>query len=146
MKPTIKEKLPDYMDLMGLDEMPLEIFYTDTEPTEGLTPDPLPTPTREREQAGDGETPELVASPWGAACGNLVIWPLNYSAKGQTRAVLGGWDISARKFFRPDELSFSMPFDLFERMLDRYGESFLTRKNWATVKKKIDKSRDVWGR
>ncbi len=276
MKPTTKAKLPDFMDLTGLDETPLGIFYTDAEPAEGLAPDPLPPPTREREAAGEidwgavfggfscaighiwrarrkGKTayfsaerfgcpgaafwlgfmkpqtetiihyvstgipdqmegecycespdvlrqtfeaidpqpaparfcvvkpldqfgpeetpelaaafgrpevlsglhqlaffvtndPEVVASPWGAACANLVIWPRNYKAKGRTRAVLGGWDISARKFFRPDELSLSMPFDLFEGMLDRYEESFLTRKNWSTVKKKIAKSRDVWSK
>jgi len=22
--------------------------------------------------------PEVIASPWGAACGNLVVWPLKY--------------------------------------------------------------------
>lgn len=39
-----------------------------------------------------------------------------------------------------------MPSHLFEEMIDRCEASFLTRKNWSTVKKKIDKSRDAWSR
>lgn len=276
MDRKIIDNTPNFIDILGLDETPMGIFYTDVEPSSGLTPDPLPTPTREREQANEidwgavfggfscaighiwrarrkGQTayfsaerfgcpgaafwlgfmkpqteaiihyvstgvpnhtegecycespdalrqtfaaidprpaparfcvvkpldmfaadetpelvavfarpevicglhqlaffvtndPEVVASPWGAACGNLVIWPLNYKANGQTKAVLGGWDVSARKFFQTDELSFSMPFDLFRSMMDRCDESFLTRKNWSVVKKKIDKSRKVWSK
>jgi len=57
--------------------------------------------------------PEVVASPWRAACTNLITWPRKYLAEGQNRAVLGGWDPSARKFFRTDGLSFTVPFGMF---------------------------------
>jgi hypothetical protein len=34
---------------------------------------------------------------------------------------------------------------MFEQMLDRYQESFLTTKTWATVQKKILRSQNAWG-
>ncbi|MCP3942076.1 MAG: DUF169 domain-containing protein [Desulfobacteraceae bacterium] len=87
---------------------------------------------------------EVVASPWSAACGSLVAWPLHYLEKGQQRAVIGGWDPSARKFFKTDELTFTIPFEMFEKMLSRYGDSFLKTKTWENVHKKIRKSKKVW--
>jgi hypothetical protein len=89
--------------------------------------------------------PEVVASPWGAGCANLVSWPLKYLSQGRSRAVLGGWDPSARKFFKTDELTFTVPWDMFDRMLGRFGESFLTTKTWETVRKKIERSKKTWG-
>jgi len=64
----------------------------------------------------------------------------------QTKAVLGGWDVSARKFFANDELSFTVPYALFEQMINRYEESFLTKKAWGIVQKKIERSRNVWSK
>ncbi|NOX32364.1 MAG: DUF169 domain-containing protein [Deltaproteobacteria bacterium] len=88
--------------------------------------------------------PEVVASPWSAACGSLAVWPLHYLEKGQNRAVIGGWDPSARKFFKTDELSFTIPFEMFTKMLARYKDSFLTTKTWKNVHKKINKSKKAW--
>jgi uncharacterized protein (DUF169 family) len=89
--------------------------------------------------------PEVVASPWGAACGNLVVWPLHYLSRGFHRAVLGGWDPSARKFFKTDELSFTVPWRMFEDMLHGFDTSFLKTQTWTTVKKKIARSQKRWG-
>ncbi|GAB7081327.1 DUF169 domain-containing protein [Megalodesulfovibrio paquesii] len=89
--------------------------------------------------------PHAVATPFGAGCTNLVSWPLRFLAAGTPRAVLGGWDPSARPWFKPDELSFSLPLAMFETMLSRWEESFLTKHAWKTVLKKIAKSRRTWG-
>lgn len=89
--------------------------------------------------------PEVVASPWGAACGNLVVWPLHYLSRKDDRAVLGGWDPSARKFFKTDELSFTIPLRMFQDMLHRFDTSFLKTKTWSTVQKKIARSERAWG-
>jgi len=89
--------------------------------------------------------PEVVASPWSAACGSLVVWPLHYLAKGLNKAVVGGWDPSARKFFKTDELSFTVPFGMFTEMTNRFDESFLKTNTWANVKKKITRSKEAWG-
>ncbi|AGW13258.1 hypothetical protein DGI_1412 [Megalodesulfovibrio gigas DSM 1382 = ATCC 19364] len=89
--------------------------------------------------------PHAVASPFGAGCTNLVSWPLQFLAQGTPRAVLGGWDPSARPWFKPDELSFTVPLAMFQTMLERWEQSFLTTHAWKTVVKKIDKSRRAWG-
>ena len=88
--------------------------------------------------------PEVVASPWGAACTNMITWPYKYLAKGEKRAVLGGWDPSARKFFSTDELTFTVPYEMFIQMIERFSESFMTTPTWATVQKKIKRSNKAW--
>ncbi len=88
--------------------------------------------------------PEVVASPWSAACGSLVVWPLRFLDRGQQRAVVGGWDPSARKFFKTDELSFTIPYGMFNQMLERYPDSFLKTKTWQNVLRKINKSKKAW--
>lgn len=90
--------------------------------------------------------PDVVKSPWGAACAGLVTWPMKYLKNNQTKAVIGGWDISARKFFANDELSFTIPYPMFEQMVKRFESSFLTKKSWAVVQKKIERSKNVWNK
>lgn len=89
--------------------------------------------------------PEVVASPWGPGCGGVVTWPLHYLSKGQNKAVVGGWDPSARMYFKTDELSFTVPFTMFVDMVARFNESFLKTNSWATVQKKINRSKKTWG-
>jgi uncharacterized protein (DUF169 family) len=89
--------------------------------------------------------PEAIMSPWGAACTNLITWPLRYLEKGEKKAVLGGWDPSARKFFKTDELTLTVPFEMFKEMVGRFEESFLTTGTWKIVQKKIARSRKAWG-
>ena len=90
--------------------------------------------------------PEVVVSPWGAACTGLITWPFKYLARGENRAVLGGWDPSARKFFQTDELTFTVPYEMFNQMLKRFKDSFLTTGTWTTVRKKIARSNHAWER
>ncbi len=276
MKPEILEKLPRFLSILGLDEEPLGIHFTDALPERALTPKPLPLPTLEKEKAnaidweavfgafscsighvrrarikkrpavfdaehfgcpgcafwmgflkpqtetivhyvssgvpgymegeyyqpdpvvmrrifdemdpvpaparhcvfkplslfGPGEEPLFivffarpevlsglhqlagfvtndplcVASPWSAACGGLVAWPMKFLALGTPKAVLGGWDPSARRFFATDELSFTVPLAMFEGMLSSWEGSFLTRPSWGLVRKKIEKSRRAWAK
>ncbi|ADK86561.1 protein of unknown function DUF169 [Desulfarculus baarsii DSM 2075] len=88
--------------------------------------------------------PEVVASPWSAGCGSLVAWPLHYLAKGQERAVLGGWDPSARKFYKTDELSFTVSPAMFEGMVELYEQSFLKKHAWRGSLQKIARSKKAW--
>lgn len=121
----------------GEDETPLVVaFFTRPEPLSGLH-------QLAAYVTGD---PDVVRSPWAAACGGLVAWPLKYLEQGENKAVLGGWDPSARKFYAPDELSFTVPFPMLESMLEQWEESFLTRKSWPTVRKKAGRSKRAWGR
>ena len=118
------------------DEMPeLIAFFTRPESLSGL----------HQLAAFVTNDPEVVVSPWGAGCGNMVAWPLHYLSRGQNKAVIGGWDPSARKFFKTDELSFTVPSQMFADMIERFDESFLSTKSWATVRKKIERSKKNWG-
>ena len=83
-------------------------------------------------------------SPWSSACGSLVAWPLHYLEKKQNKAVLGGWDPSARKFYKTDELTMTVPYDMYTEMVNRYQESFMKNKVWDSVLKKINQSKKVW--
>ncbi len=88
---------------------------------------------------------EAVSSPFGAGCTNLVSWPLRYLSQGKLKAVMGGWDPSERKFLKPDEITFSVPYEMFGRMVARWPESFLNTDTWAMIKKRIDLSKRKWG-
>lgn len=87
-----------------------------------------------------------VVSPFSSACGSIVAWPLRYQDDGAERAVLGGFDLSARKFFKTDELSFAITLPLYRKMLDAMEESALTRYTWRGVRKKVDRSAETWGK
>jgi hypothetical protein len=86
-----------------------------------------------------------VIAPFGAGCTNIVAWPLVYELRGIECAVLGGFDPSARKFMKTDELTFAVPLRLYHKMLDRMETSALTRHTWEGDRKKVMKSRHAWG-
>jgi len=86
-----------------------------------------------------------VVSPFSAGCGSITAWPLVYQQRGEERAVLGGFDLSARKFLKPDELIFSAPLSLYLKMLEAMENSALTRHTWEGVRKKVRKSMRAWG-
>jgi hypothetical protein len=86
-----------------------------------------------------------VISPFGAGCGSIIAWPLVYQQRGEERAVLGGFDLSARKFLKPDELTLSIPLPLYRKMLEAMESSALTRDTWQGVRKKVRKSGRAWG-
>ncbi|MFH1539619.1 MAG: DUF169 domain-containing protein, partial [bacterium] len=46
-------KLPEFLELIGLDEEPMGIYYTDAKPAEGLSPEPAGLPTREKEMKNE---------------------------------------------------------------------------------------------
>jgi hypothetical protein len=74
-----------------------------------------------------------------------LAWPQKFLEQGKQRAVIGGWDSSARKFYKTDELSFTVSLEMFQHMLDRFEESFLKTETWSTVQKKVLRSQRAWG-
>lgn len=88
---------------------------------------------------------EAVQSPFGAGCTSMVTWPLKYLSEGKLKAVIGGWDPSERKYLKPDELTFSVPYEMFQRMLSRWKESFLTTHTWSVIRKRVERSHRAWG-
>jgi len=89
---------------------------------------------------------DSVVSPFGAGCTNIIAWPLFYKEQGMEKAVLGGFDPSARKYMKTDELTFTVPWSLYQKMLKALPESmFNVGKEWASVRKKVDRSAKAWG-
>ncbi|MBM4326126.1 MAG: hypothetical protein FJ118_03090 [Deltaproteobacteria bacterium] len=88
---------------------------------------------------------EAVQSPFGAGCANMVTWPIKFLQQGKLKAVLGGWDPSERRFVKADELTFTVPYEMFVRMLEQWPQSFLTADAWSQVKKRILRSKKAWG-
>ncbi len=89
---------------------------------------------------------ECVVAPFGAGCTNMIAWPLYYKEQGLEKAVLGGMDPSARKFMKTDEMTFTVPLGLYEKMLAALPESMFTHEtDWKTVRKKVERSAKAWG-
>lgn len=89
---------------------------------------------------------ECVVSPFGAGCTNIVSWPLYYKEKGVEKAVIGGFDPSARKFMKVDELTFTVPLSLYEKMLAALPDSMFNHDtDWTNVIKKVARSAKAWG-
>ena len=89
---------------------------------------------------------DCVASPFGAGCTNMISWPLYYKEKGIEKAVLGGFDPSARKFMKTDELTFTAPWSMYKKMLAALPESmFNVDGAWKEVSKKVARSAKTWG-
>lgn len=87
---------------------------------------------------------EVVKSPWSSGCGSMIAWPRFYKAKGELKAVLGGWDISCRPYLKTDELFITIPNEMLILMLENWEKSFLTTEAWNTSRKKISRSNRAW--
>ncbi|MCK9275331.1 MAG: DUF169 domain-containing protein [Syntrophales bacterium] len=123
------------IDLMAPEEEPsLILFFCRPESMAGLHQ--LATFV-----TGDAET---VKSPWGSACSSIIAWPFFYLNRGIEAAVLGGWDPTARQFYKTDELSLALTPALFEKMLLSWQASFLKQPAWKISQKKIEKSKEIW--
>lgn len=91
-------------------------------------------------------TTDAVVSPFGAGCTNMVSWPLYYLRQGQEKAVLGGFDPSSRKYMKTDELTFTVPWSLYKKMLAAVPQSlFSVDGAWKSVHKKAQRSAATWG-
>ena len=89
---------------------------------------------------------DCVASPFGAGCTNIIAWPLFYKEQGIEKAILGGFDLSARKFMKTDELTFTVSWSLYKKMLTALPESvFNVEGAWKEVRKKVTRSAKAWG-
>jgi hypothetical protein len=89
---------------------------------------------------------DCVAAPFGAGCTNMIAWPLYYQEKGMEKAVIGGMDPSARKYMKTDEMTFTVPWSLYEKMLAALPDSlFNVDGAWKEVRKKVSRSAKAWG-
>lgn len=63
-----------------------------------------------------------VQSPWGSGCSQTVSALVRENARGGKHCFIGLWDISARPWFSPDILSFSIPMSRFAEMSHTFSQ------------------------
>ncbi len=74
-----------------------------------------------------------VIMPWGAGCHTLSVYPYHETLSERPRAVVGCVDISVRKYFDSQKLSFAVPWEMFLRMERNVPNSFLVRDSWQQL-------------
>ncbi|MBU0490297.1 MAG: DUF169 domain-containing protein [Chloroflexi bacterium] len=85
----------------------------------------------------DAADPQAVIAPFGAGCATIVSYPYQELPAAQPRAVLGLFDVSARPYVAPGELTLSIPWPKFARMVGYMDDSFLITRSWQHVRDRI---------
>ncbi len=85
----------------------------------------------------DRADPHGVVAPMGSGCSQIVAYPWEEARAPEPRCVLGMFDVSARPAVRAGELTFTVPFARFERMVANMDESFLITRSWDAVRARI---------
>lgn len=118
------------VDMLTENEVPeVVVFFENPDVLSGLF-------TLVQFETGDNDS---IIAPFGAGCAGIYTWVKRYLEEGKERAVIAGFDPSARPFMAPDELTFAMPYTMFLRLMSCYRESFLFTHSWQTIKKRIQK-------
>jgi hypothetical protein len=91
--------------------------------------------------AGFGDArPDSVIAPFGAGCSSIVQYPIQEGASDAPRAVIGGFDPSARPFIPHGTVTFAVPMSLFARMVEDMEDSFLGTPTWDKVRRRIERA------
>jgi uncharacterized protein (DUF169 family) len=83
-----------------------------------------------------GESNNVIA-PFGAGC-HSILFGYSEAERENPRAVIGFFDISARKHIGKDLLSFTVPYKMFQEMESNVEESFLEKGQWKKIKDRIN--------
>jgi uncharacterized protein (DUF169 family) len=86
----------------------------------------------------DQSEPNSTITPFGAGCGSIVYYPFIEKGSQRPRAVIGMFDVSARKCVQEGVLTFSVPMIKFTKMISYMDESFLITDSWKKVQKRIN--------
>ncbi len=80
-----------------------------------------------------------VMSPWGSGCASSITTMVNENREGGKHCFIGMLDVSARQYFRPDILSFSIPQSRLLEMCGTMRQSCISGSPaWLKVKKRIN--------
>ncbi|MCX7918972.1 MAG: DUF169 domain-containing protein [bacterium] len=85
----------------------------------------------------DEPNPYGVIAPFCSGCSAVVYYPYKESISDKPKAILGLFDVSARPCVGANQLSFSVPFEKFIRMVHNMDESFLITDSWKKVKERL---------
>jgi len=89
----------------------------------------------------DETEPNGVIAPFGAGCASIVDYPHREAQSSRPRAVLGMFDVSARPCVGAGELTFTVPWPKFIRMVDNIPDSFLITPSWAKVRRRLGRAK-----
>lgn len=81
----------------------------------------------------DHHEPNGVHAPFSSGCGSIIHYPYLERNTLRPRGILGMFDPSARTCVDSNELSFALPFERFEEMVDFMDQSFLITKTWGKI-------------
>ena len=68
---------------------------------------------------------DSVQSPFTSGCGSLFSWPIKFMREGLEKAVLGVFDPSARSYMALGDMTLSIPYSLFIKILTHFKNSFI---------------------
>lgn len=80
-----------------------------------------------------------VRSIYCSGCSSIFAWPMKLSNSKKDEAVLGVFDLAARPWLKPGEMTIAMPFSLFLKILEIYQSTFI----YKPVKFKNNKNADM---
>ena len=87
----------------------------------------------------DTDDLNAVMSPWGSGCASTITNIVNENRKTGKHCFIGMMDVSARPYFRPDILSFSIPRSRFMEMCGTMQECCIAGSPaWFKVRKRIN--------
>lgn len=78
-----------------------------------------------------------VITPFGSGCASIIQYPYFEYQSANPRAVLGMFDVSARPGVPAGELTFTVPWPKFVRMVENIDESFLITESWKRVRNRL---------
>lgn len=80
--------------------------------------------------------PDAVCMPFGMGCASLVSWPRRFSRQGETKAVIGGFDINCIRYLKKQELTYAVPYALFLKMVKTWPDTILGTRAWQRIKQR----------
>lgn len=78
-----------------------------------------------------------VQTPFGVGCCGMISWPRKFLGEKKTRAVIGCFDVICRRYMKRNELTYTVPYDLFIQMVNQWKESVIGTKLWDKNKKRM---------
>ncbi|MEJ2537316.1 MAG: DUF169 domain-containing protein [Calditrichia bacterium] len=85
----------------------------------------------------DRKDPNGVTAPMGSGCSSILNYPIDESQLADPRCVLGMFDVSARPSVPANTLTFTIPANKFESMVNDMDESFLITGSWKLVEQRL---------
>lgn len=86
----------------------------------------------------DSTEQDAVISPFEAGCTGIIYHPLREERQGTGHAIIGMFDLSARKCIKKDIISFAVPISKFIQIINQMEESFLITDTWSKIQQRIE--------